>query len=161
MQVLGEALVLVLVANSAPILIRQIPLIDKLSYPLDCYVKFLDGQRVLGSSKTWRGVFAAMLATMLCSAGLNSGWVIGLVVGFLAMLGDSLSSFIKRRLGMPPSHMALGIDQIPESLLPFIYLNYIWHFGGLYIWVLVSLFMILELLLSRILFRLHIRKRPY
>ena len=30
----------------------------------------------------------------------------------------SLSSFIKRRLRRPPSSMARGLDQIPESLLP-------------------------------------------
>ena len=161
MQLLGEALLLVLVANSAPILIRQIPWLEKFTYPVDCGAKFFDGRRLLGTAKTWRGVFAAIFATMLCSIVLQLGWFTGVVVGILAMLGDSLSSFIKRRLAMPPSHMALGLDQIPESLLPLLYLHYLWHFNGHYIWVLVVMFIALELVLSRILFRLHIRKRPY
>ena len=158
---LGKALFLVLVANSAPILIRQIPFLGKFTYPLDCNVRFFDGRRLLGTSKTWRGLIAAILATLLCSFALQTGWFTGLAVGSLAMLGDSLSSFIKRRLAMPPSHMALGLDQIPESLLPIIYLHYLWQFDWQYIWVLVLIFTILELMLSRILFLLHIRKRPY
>ena len=34
------------------------------------------------------------------------------------MLGDLVSSFLKRRLNMPPSSRATVIDQIPECLLP-------------------------------------------
>ena len=161
MQLLAEALLLVLVANSAPILIRQISWLDKFSYPVDGNAKFFDGRRLLGTSKTWRGVVAAILATMLCSALLQAGWFTGAAVGFLAMFGDSLSSFIKRRLAMPPSHMAIGIDQIPESLFPLIYLHHLWQFGWQYVWILVLVFIVLELTLSRLLFRLHIRKRPY
>ena len=51
-------------------------------------------------------------------------WNIGLVVAVWAMVGDCLSSFVKRRLKMPSSSMALGLDQIPESLLP---LLGVWH----------------------------------
>lgn len=102
-----------------------------------------------------------MLVTMLCSLAIQYGWVTGLIVGLLAMVGDSLSSFIKRRLSMPPSTMAIGLDQIPESLFPLIYLHYQWQLECLSVAFLVFLFMILELVLSQILFRLHIRKRPY
>jgi CDP-diglyceride synthetase len=62
---------------------------------------------------------------MLASVVLQTGWGTGWIVGGLAMLGDSLSSFIKRRLAMPPSAMAIGIDQAPDSVLPLIYLHYI------------------------------------
>lgn len=161
MLVSGKALLCILVANSAPILIRQVPFLKKFSYPLDSKLKFFDGRRLLGSAKTWRGVVAAILATILCSLALQSGWVSGLIVGLLAMLGDALSSFIKRRLAMAPSDMAIGIDQIPESLFPLIYLHYHWQLDWQYVWVLVLIFIVLELVLSRILYRLHIRNRPY
>jgi hypothetical protein len=39
-------------------------------------------------------------------------------VAFMAMLGDLFSGFVKRRLGMGPSDKALGLDYVPESLLP-------------------------------------------
>lgn len=161
MQSLAEALILVVVANSAPILARQTPLLGKFTYPVDGNAYFFDGRRLLGSSKTWRGVIATLLLTSICSVVLQHSWLTGLVVGLLAMLGDSLSSFIKRRLGMPPSKMAFGIDQIPESLLPIVYLHYLWQFGWASVWGLVLVFIVLELTLSQLLFRLHIRKRPY
>jgi CDP-diglyceride synthetase len=157
----AKALLLVLVANSAPILVRRLPLLDKLSYPLDCGIRFVDGSRLLGYTKTWRGMIAAVLVTMLCSIAMQSGWFAGLVVALFAMLGDSFSSFIKRRLTMAPSTMAIGLDQIPESLLPLVCLHYLWQLGWLEVGVLVLLFVILDLVLSRILFYLHIRKRPY
>lgn len=156
-----KALLLILVANSAPILISLVPYVDKLSYPLDGKFKFFDGRRWLGDNKTWRGVIAAMLATSICAVVIQSGWILGLIVGVLAMLGDSISSFMKRRLAMTPSAMALGIDQVPESLLPLIYLQYRWSLDWYSVLLVVLLFAILEIILSRILFRLHIRKRPY
>ena len=161
MSLSGQALIFVLIANSAPILVRQFPYLDKWSFPLDCRLTFLDGRRLLGQSKTWRGFIAAVLATSLCAFALQIDWCVGFIVGMLAMLGDSFSSFIKRRLAMPPSSMAIGLDQIPESLLPLVYLHFHWQLGWLTVLFLVLLFIVLELVFSIILFRLHIRKRPY
>ena len=42
---------------------------------------------------------------------------VGTPLGGGAMLGDALSSFIKRRMGAAPSSRATGLDQIPEALL--------------------------------------------
>ncbi len=161
MLISGKALLLVLVANSAPILIRQLSVLAKFSYPLDCGLRFVDGKRLLGDTKTWRGVLAAVLITMFCSVLIQTGWLTGVVVAVIAMLGDSLSSFVKRRLGMAPSAMAFGLDQIPESLLPLIYLHYLWQLDWFKVGGLVLAFLLLEIVLSRILFRLHIRNRPY
>jgi hypothetical protein len=36
----------------------------------------------------------------------------------MAMIGDPLSSFVKRRMKLVPGSMALALDQIPEPLLP-------------------------------------------
>lgn len=157
----GLAFLFILVANSAPILIRSLPLFEKFTQPLDCHLRFMDGRRLLGDTKTWRGMLAAIILTSVVSALLQTGWLTGAVVGLLAMLGDSLSSFSKRRFGMAPSAMAIGIDQIPESLLPLIYLHYSWQLGWLRVCLLVLVFIILELALSRLLYRMHIRKRPY
>ena len=57
--------------------------------------------------------------------------------------------------------MALGLDQIPESLLPALALKSrlaltAWDITGV-----VFAFILLELLLSRLLFGLHLRDRPY
>jgi CDP-archaeol synthase len=42
----------------------------------------------------------------------------GLLVSAMAMIGDLLSSFVKRRMKLVPGSMAFALDQIPESLLP-------------------------------------------
>ena len=77
------------------------------------------------------------------------------------MLGDLLSSFCKRRLRMASSSMALGLDQIPEALLPLLLvadrLALSWAAIG---WTVIG-FIVLELVLSPIFFWLGIRNRPY
>lgn len=42
----------------------------------------------------------------------------GLVFSLVALLGDSVTSFIKRRLGLVAGGHAPGLDQVLESLLP-------------------------------------------
>jgi CDP-2,3-bis-(O-geranylgeranyl)-sn-glycerol synthase len=82
-------------------------------------------------------------------------------VGLTAMLGDLLSSFIKRRLGMASSSMALGLDQIPESLLPLLAVAETFELSGSTIAWTVAGFVVLELTLSPIFYWLGIRNQPY
>lgn len=154
-------LLLIMVANGAPVLAQRAPRLGRFAYPLDGYWRFTDRRRVLGPGKTWRGVVVAVLATSLAAMILGLPWHLGVVVALLAMLGDALSSFIKRRMDIRPSGMAIGLDQVPESLLPFLYLRAQWDMNWIQPLVGIGLFFLLELFLSRILYRLSIRKRPY
>jgi CDP-2,3-bis-(O-geranylgeranyl)-sn-glycerol synthase len=77
------------------------------------------------------------------------------------MLGDVLSSFVKRRLGVPPGEMAFGLDQIPESLLPLLAVAGEYRLGWDDILILVVAFTLFDLIVSRLLYRLHLRKRPF
>lgn len=154
-------LVLILTANGAPILARHFPLLAKLDQPLDRRMIVFDGRRLLGASKTWRGLFAAGTSTTLVAVLLECDWYAGLLVAALAMLGDCASSFIKRRLGMQPGAMALGLDQVPEALLPALYWRHYASFAWPDVLLVVVLFFFIELLLSRLLYTLKIRKRPY
>jgi hypothetical protein len=52
MLVPTKALLLTLFASSAPILIRQLPLFEKFTYPLDFKLRFVDGHRLVGPTKT-------------------------------------------------------------------------------------------------------------
>ena len=86
---------------------------------------------------------------------------LGLIFAAASISGDLASSFIKRRLGLAPSSRALGLDQLPESILP---LLFCWQALSLEIStavIIVGLFFAGELVLSRLLFRLNIRDRPY
>ena len=92
---------------------------------------------------------------------LGVGWRTDAELAALSMLGDLLSSFVKRRLGLPPHSQAFGVDQIPEVLVPVLVLQARLGLTGWDIAVLVAAFVVLEIVLSRLLFRLRLRDRPY
>ncbi len=85
----------------------------------------------------------------------------GALFGFLAMSGDLSASFTKRRLDYIESSRFRVLDILPESLLPLIILREGLALGFIEIILTVTLFFVFEVLLSPLLFRLHIRKRPY
>jgi CDP-2,3-bis-(O-geranylgeranyl)-sn-glycerol synthase len=156
----AKILFLLLAANGAPILGRLL-FGDRFGQPVDGNWHFTDGQPLFGPSKTWRGIVFALLITPLIAVLLRLPIEIGLLIAILAMLGDLLSSFIKRRLRIAPSGMALGLDQIPESLLPLLGAGLYFEMDWLAFAELALIFLVLELLLSRVLYWLHIRKQPY
>ncbi|MGB3390431.1 MAG: CDP-archaeol synthase [Pseudaminobacter sp.] len=84
-----------------------------------------------------------------------------MLIGFTAMAGDMLSSFVKRRLRLAPSAMAPGLDQVPESLLPLLAVRNLLGLSILDVAVGVAAFWAGELIVSRLLYALHIRDRPY
>ena len=77
------------------------------------------------------------------------------------MTGDLFSSFIKRRLGMRSSSMALGLDQVPEALFPLTASRDWLSLGLLDIVIAVLLFFVGEIVLSRLCFAVGLRDRPY
>ncbi|WP_455366086.1 CDP-archaeol synthase, partial [Kaarinaea lacus] len=113
MHEVGIALLLIVIANGAPILVRFM-LGEHLTFPVDFHRNFIDGRRLFGNSKTWIGLFSIPVFSTFGAWLLGQEIAIGVLVGIGVMAGDLCSSFIKRRLGMKPSSMALGIDQIPE-----------------------------------------------
>ncbi len=160
MALLLQLLLLLMVANGAPILAQKL-FNDRFNHPLDGGLVLRDGRRLFGSSKTVRGIVLAIISTVVAAVLLDLPWFIGALIGTFAMLGDVLSSFTKRRLGKPTSSQALGLDQIPESLLPLLTVTPILNLRLMEIGGIVLAFLILELALSRILFKLNLRDRPY
>ena len=155
-----ELLLLILIANGTPIIATAV-CGDWAARPLDGGRVLADGYRLLGNSKTWRGLLVAPLVTGLATVPLTLPVGVGVVIGLAAMLGDLLSSFVKRRLGMASSSMAFGLDQIPEALLPLLVVADRFELSWWAIGWTVAGFIVLELALSRVLFRFGIRARPY
>ena len=162
MNVAQVLIVLVLIgaANTAPLIAKKW-LGERLAWPVDGHLKFFDGQPLLGHSKTVRGVtvgilLPALLAPLLGHAGLH-----GAAIGASAMVGDLLSSFVKRRMKLVPSSQALGLDQIPEVLLPAWVARRWFDLSPWDIVALVATFIVLALALSKVLYRLKLRDRPY
>jgi hypothetical protein len=153
-----QLLVLLSVANGAPVLAKKL-FGSTLAQPIDGGVRFIDRRPLLGGSKTIRGVVISVTLTAAPLLGLELST--GAVVGAAAMAGDLLSSFAKRRLHLPPSSRATGLDQIPEALFPLlacrgslsltladIVIGVLAFFGG-------------EVLLSRVFYQIGLRDRPY
>ena len=152
--------ILLMIANGAPIVAGRL-LGGLYSCPLDGGVHLADRQPLFGHSKTIRGLIAALVATIMAGVAMGFPVHTGILIGSLAMAGDLLSSFIKRRLHMPEGSRAIGLDHIPESLLPLIAIRSEAGLEWLTILILVATFVISVHILSFVLYKLKIRKRPY
>jgi CDP-2,3-bis-(O-geranylgeranyl)-sn-glycerol synthase len=148
------------VANGAPIFAARL-LGDSWNTPLDGGARLGDGSPLLGPRKTVRGVITAMLVSALCAPLLGLSMIVGVQIGAVAMAGDALSSFVKRRLGIPPSGQATGLDQIPEALLPLLVVRGALDLSLVQILGVVAAFFVLERPVARLFYRLGIRNRPY
>lgn len=91
---------------------------DRASAPIDFGITLPDGRRLLGSHKTWRGFVGGCVATALVARLFSIGLWAGAAFGALSLAGDALSSFAKRRLDLRAGREILGLDQLPESILP-------------------------------------------
>jgi len=116
-------------ANMMPIFSKRI---NFLNYPVD-FNKKLFGKSILGSHKTYRGFFFGIIGaiviayvqfllsrfTLFSNISLldYSNWlVIGFLIGFGALFGDSVKSFFKRRVGVAPGKPFIPWDQIDYSV---------------------------------------------
>jgi CDP-2,3-bis-(O-geranylgeranyl)-sn-glycerol synthase len=158
--VILQLLVLLLIANGTPVIAKRI-MGNRASSPLDAGVKLPDGQPLFGRSKTIRGVLLALVTTSAAAPVIGMEWKIGAVVGSAAMAGDLLSSFLKRRLRLAPSSQAMGLDQVPESLFPFLLCRPMLDLTWADVVAGVAIFFASGLVLSRILYRLGVRGQPY
>lgn len=157
---LFQALLLLLVANGAPIIANTF--FGKfLANPIDNGFNLSDGYRLLGNKKTWRGLFSAVLLTTEVAILMGLPPLTGVLFGTLTMTGDLLASFIKRRRGKIESSRARGLDTVPESLLPLLFLKDSLALGFIDILLVAGIFFLCEEFISPILYKWHIRNRPY
>jgi len=155
-----QLIALIMLANSAPVLARHV-LKDVWQQPIDGGLVLRDARRVFGRSKTWCGLVAATLSCALAAPLIGLTWTIGATVGALAMSGDLLASFIKRRLGLDAGQRAPRLDSIPEVLLPALSLRDTLGLSWPDVALVVIVFMLAVRLASPLLYRLHLRSRPW
>jgi predicted CDP-diglyceride synthetase/phosphatidate cytidylyltransferase len=153
-------LALLLVANGSPVVLRML-LGERWGRPLDGDRRAADGRPLFGPSKTLAGLTVSLAATTLCALVVGPSVWIGLLIGTCAMLGDLLSSFVKRRLGLASGYMALGLDQIPESLLPLLACKPLLELSWGQVVVLTLGFLLSDLLISQLMYRIGLGKHPH
>ena len=155
-----QLLILLIVANGTAVVAKKV-LGVAFGRPLDGGATFVDGQPLFGPSKTIRGVAASLLGTSICAGLMGLGWQIGSLIAVFAIAGDLFSSFVKRRLHLTPSRMAIGLDHIPESLFPLLASRLLLPLNTLDIVVGVTVFVVGALILSPLLFKLKLRDEPH
>ena len=117
------------VANMVPLFAAML-LGDRWATPLDFH-RTWNGHPILGRNKTYRGFIAGVLAaiavsyvqlrlcnfptirplSLLFSGDVNFVWW-GFLMGFGALFGDAVKSFLKRRRQIPPGESWRPFDQI-------------------------------------------------
>ena len=161
-----------LIANGSPVLF--IGKVIRRTTPMDFNHKFIDGKPILGRSKTWEGFIVGTVCGGLTGVAYgivlnNILWAIyGLLMGLGAMLGDSLNSFIKRRLNIPPGDPFIPMDQLSFVLVAYILvkLSGIDSLVGHYIKtaelaVIVFMVLVLHPLTNLIAYKLGLKDKPW
>lgn len=155
-----DVVFLLLVANGAPVVADCI-FRQKFAFALDGRRVYADGQRILGDSKTLRGLAVALTSAAVAALIIGHTMTIGLLVGSFSMIGDLATSFLKRRMRLPASSRAVGLDHLPEALLPAVMLAMTYDIAAADAVVITAMFVLLATALSPILFTLGIRRQPY
>jgi CDP-2,3-bis-(O-geranylgeranyl)-sn-glycerol synthase len=96
-------------ANATPVLAGG-------GLPMDFGKSFLDGKRIFGTNKTFRGFFfglAVGIAVGLVEWALfDYPFLFSLLSPLGALLGDLTAAFLKRRLGIAPGGLLPVVDQV-------------------------------------------------
>ncbi|HSD55771.1 MAG TPA: CDP-archaeol synthase [Candidatus Saccharimonadales bacterium] len=169
------------VANMIPVPVAKIPGLNKLNAPLD-FGATLNGKRVFGANKTWRGLIAGVIVATFTlwvqqHAMITHEWfgelvmkydydllptlLLGPLFAVGALGGDAIKSFFKRQNGIAPGSVWLPYDLIDHIVgaaiisLPFI------AFSGITYIVVITIWAVLNLAVSYGGYLLHIKERPY
>ena len=119
MMLFVKLLVLLWLVNFVPPFLALI-FESKWNWPVDRGYRCPDGRLLFGSHKTIRGALGGIISGGVICLALGFPLWFGLAAGFLSMLGDLFSSFVKRRFSFSSGDAVPGLDQIPEGLFPFL-----------------------------------------
>jgi CDP-2,3-bis-(O-geranylgeranyl)-sn-glycerol synthase len=92
--------------------------------PIDRGRNWIDGRRILGDHKTFRGLISGIIVGTTIGI-IQLRPIQGVLLSTGAMVGDLIGSFIKRRLDIPPGGNAVLLDH--EGFLVFSILFCFWY----------------------------------
>lgn len=165
------------IANVVPFLVRHH--LHRIAVPLDARRTFR-GKRILGDHKTLRGLLAGVIAGGLVGMiqrelflnfdGIRSisivdyatiGVSLGAVMGFGALFGDVVESFVKRQRGHAPGAYWFPWDKIDFVIGGLVFaLLFVWPGWGMFLGVLL-LGSFLSVIMDHVAYFLGMRKTPW
>lgn len=112
----------------------KLPILKSLKVPIDFNKNFIDGNRIFGNNKTWKGLLGYIFLNIICSciwgficniSNINylnyfyinnsNTFLFNVYIGFLLGLGYSLfelpNSFLKRRLNIEEGKSTTGLKK--------------------------------------------------
>lgn len=143
--------------NGLPPLVA-ILLRDRYDRAVDGGKHWIDGRPIFGPNKTLRGIIAGSAGGTLLFPLIGQAWWVAGITGLLAMIGDLLSSFIKRRSALPSGRNVVVLDQLFETLFPLMFINLFHPLTFLQNICILALSIITAYTCSRI--WIHITERP-
>lgn len=127
-------------ANMAPVFFRRVPFLD---FPVDFGVRWR-GRELFGSHKTFRGFFFGILLAVvivgiqewlasfayfrgigLVAYSEHSFVLLGFLLGFGALFGDLVKSFVKRRAGIASGRSWFPWDQLDFVVGALVFLSFV------------------------------------
>jgi len=161
-------------ANMAPVIVRKI---NFLNFPIDLNKK-INNKAIFGKNKTWRGLFFGILFAVVISyiqyilykneffIGLSfidySNWLlIGLLLGFGAIMGDLIESFVKRRLNYGPGKPFVPWDQLDFIFGALVFIYPIISLSFDKVFIILTLSFVLHIIVNHTAFYLRIRKEKW
>ncbi|AKG92476.1 CDP-diglyceride synthetase [Geoglobus ahangari] len=135
--------------------------------PIDLGKNFVDGKRILGDGKTFRGFFGGLFGGLITGlaqykieqiAGLeffttmplSSALTLFLLLSLGSLTGDLLGSFIKRRLGIERGGKAPLLDQLDFLVVAIVFASFHEYFSSLYTAEVIVIALILTPLLHKL-----------
>ena len=163
------------VANMMPIFVKRLPVLD---IPIDAGKRFR-GFRLLGGHKTWRGVVFAtiggMVTLMIQKSLVSSSFFsmisyvnyaqipigFGILMGFGAIVGDSVKSFFKRQFNIASGRPWFPFDQIDYVVGALIFVSPFIILRATEVLFLLGSSLVLHPLFNYLGYLLHIKKNKF
>lgn len=157
------------IANAAPVIANKVPIINQWKTPVDFGLSWR-GKRLTGDNKTWRGVVVGSVLAMITAIIIsklvpetivNSAIPLtGFLLGFGALAGDFVESFIKRQMDIKPGSSWFPWDQLDYIIGALLFTRWVAPLPGWTITTIVVFYFVLHLVASYIGYKLKLKPTP-
>jgi CDP-2,3-bis-(O-geranylgeranyl)-sn-glycerol synthase len=162
-------------ANMAPVIFKGIA--KKLAFPVDFGGK-INNKAIFGKNKTFRGIVFGVLSAIIIAflqyliyryeffsvisfIDYSNWFLVGLLMGSGAMIGDLFESFVKRRLNFASGRKFVPFDQLDFVIGGLLFVSIVVKLTLLIVITILIISFVLDIIVNHIAFYLKIRKEKW